>query len=150
MQILEKKLLKTKIAYIRFVGKYGDSMPTWGNLVQWIKATNTPLTESFGICHDNPNITENCRYDACIRVFEDAEESGDVKLKYIPECNVISVIHRGPYHKLSDTYSEIYTDENIRKYNIDLNAPTIEKYLNDPTYIAEEELLTEIMVIRKA
>jgi Transcriptional regulator, effector-binding domain/component len=73
-------------------------------------------------------------------------EMGDPKmeLKSLAETKVLSVVHKGSYDTLYMTYRDIF--KHIMKSCIEIAGPVRELYLNDPSKVPPEELMTEIQV----
>ncbi len=53
-----------------------------------------PPNPSFGVSHDNPEVTprEKCRYDACVRIPDDLEPDGPVNVTTLP-AGKYAVLH---------------------------------------------------------
>jgi AraC family transcriptional regulator len=57
---------------------------------------------------------------------------------------VLSVVHKGSYETLYVTYRDIF--KHMTNSCLEIAGPIRELYLNDPTKIPAEELMTEIQV----
>jgi effector-binding domain-containing protein len=68
----------------------------------------------------------------------------DIESGEIPEGKYIRTIHPGSYMKVGKTYDRITAyAENA---GLTLKDYSIERYLNDPKQISEEDLQTEVLV----
>ena len=80
-----------RVAYIRNLGTYGENegiRRSYRALMSWgqQKGLGEYLQTRFGICWDNPKITQTefCRYDACLPVPEAVEPDALVSIQTIP------------------------------------------------------------------
>ncbi len=67
-----------------------------------------------------------------------------MELKSLAETKVLSVVHKGSYETLHMTYRDIF--KHMMNSRLEIAGPIRELYLNDPTKIPAEELMTEIQV----
>lgn len=77
------------------------------------------------------------------------EDTPDVSIKALPECQALRFVHRGPYREVKGTYDRIEawlrerggirTAADWARY-----SPMWEEYLNDPATTPESELITRI------
>jgi effector-binding domain-containing protein len=73
-----------------------------------------------------------------------AKASGDVKADVTPACKVLHFVHKGPYETLRAAYGDMM--QYMEHEKISFAAPTWEVYLNDPSQVKPEDLLTEVFV----
>jgi effector-binding domain-containing protein len=71
-----------------------------------------------------------------------AAAQGNVKSDLTPGGRVIRMIHRGPYSGLEAAYGQMM--QFLQENELAFSPPTIEIYLNDPSQVPEDQLLTEI------
>lgn len=150
MDVQVSHMPKIRVAFIRHTGPYAEVYKTWDQLCEWAKKAGafTTETEFYGICYDDPLITDgqHIRYDAAMRVPDHIQAEGEVGIQEIGGREYAKYIHRGPYHKLTDTYMKLmimwFPQSN---YDIDV-LPTIENYLNTPEITEEEDLLTQLFI----
>ena len=71
-------------------------------------------------------------------------ETNDPKmeLKSLAGTKVLSVVHKGSYETLHMTYRDIF--KHMMNSRLEIAGPIRELYLNDPTKMPAEELMTEI------
>ena len=143
-----KNFPKLHVAYTTHIGRYEDCYGAWERLLSWAKNNNIEIDNviSVGIAYDNPETVQDCRYDACIEVEKGITTTDDIKTKVLASKKCISTMHKGSYDIMINTYKKIYTDPIIEKYGIDLLAPCLEIYKNNPQNTPANELLTEIFV----
>jgi effector-binding domain-containing protein len=62
----------------------------------------------------------------------------------LPGGTMVRAVHTGPYNTVENTYNEIFAW--MAEHRTEVAGAIREAYLNDPSEVAEEELLTEILV----
>ncbi len=93
--------------------------------------------------HDETKMTFRAGFIVSAEDVQKAE--GDVLGDRIPAGRVLNFIHRGPYSKLRDSYTDMMNY--LESRSLVVAAPTAEIYLNDPgTVASEDELETDIYV----
>jgi DNA gyrase inhibitor GyrI len=121
------------IACIRQVGPYGaDNMQTMERLKAWAAANHLLNDESviLGIAQDNPATTapENCRYDACLVIFDDATRDDHIRYgtaaggKYA----VFTIDHT--VEAVRNAWGKIFPELQRHGACIDVTRPVIERY----------------------
>src|ERR1017187_4029964 len=87
MKVITRKIKPMRVAYLRHVGPYEDTKPTWFDLAARLGLGKQIRKRSvfIGIGHDNPSVTPaaELRYDACITVDGDYQPKKPVKLQTI-------------------------------------------------------------------
>src|SRR5580700_8224385 len=85
MKVITKKIKPMRVAYLRHVGPYEGTGPTWKDLMARLSADKQIRKRSvfIGIGHDNPSVTPaaELRYDACITVDEEYDPRKPVELQ---------------------------------------------------------------------
>ncbi|MFH0736843.1 MAG: GyrI-like domain-containing protein [bacterium] len=69
---------------------------------------------------------------------------GEIVAGYIPAGRYVKAFHKGPYHKVGDTYKKMIAF--IEKENLKYGDECIEYYLNDPKSTKKEDLETIVMI----
>ncbi len=146
-------LKPTRVASVRHVGPYEEVGEAWNTLMKWgWPRMFLGKPECFGLCYDDPEVTpaEKIRYDACLEVGPKAREKGEVRIREIPGGTYAMTVHEGPYAGFADTYAGLFAEVAAgpiegRQWTLG-DAPSIEKYLNDPRKTRPEDLRTELMV----
>lgn len=149
MRTLESK----NVVYIRIIDWYGspDSYTrAWKQLGRfaWQNHLINDRTEYIGLSFDDPTITppESCRFYACFTVEDFVTPTGPFGLQTIGGGLYAVFLLKGAYDGLLDLYCNIYLNwlpysgYRLRKMY------AFEKYLNNPTSVDEENLLTEVFV----
>jgi len=129
-----RSFVATRVAYMRFVGRYGSpAIPEmWRRFDDWCTARGLKLPgrRMFGVAQDNPNITrpDQTRYDVCIEVDMAFEPVADVGVQTIPGGRFACVPFRGRVADIGPAWvtllGKILPDAG---YEPDL-APAIELY----------------------
>jgi AraC family transcriptional regulator len=127
----------TRVAYMRFVGRYGSpGIPEmWQRFGNWCAAhgLTSARRRIFGVAQDNPNITppEQTRYDACIEIETTFEPSGEVEVQTIPGGRFACVPFHGTAAEIRAAWVRLLGKTlPDAGYDIDL-APAIELYEPD-------------------
>ncbi|MEN6343308.1 MAG: GyrI-like domain-containing protein [Methanospirillum sp.] len=68
---------------------------------------------------------------------------GYVEYYTLPGGRFAKVLHRGPYERCTATYERFYAW--LAEHGLAITGPIREYYLNDPSEVAPEEILTEIL-----
>ncbi len=72
------------------------------------------------------------------------EQSREICWLVMPAGEYAVVLHVGPYHRLGEAYGRLFLDWLPSSGRELRDVPAIEVYLNDPTYVAEDDLVTEV------
>lgn len=139
-----------RVAFARHVGPYAEVGGAWQRLMMWAgpRGLCGPSMRTFGMCHDDPEVTppERLRYDACIVVGADFQGDGDVGAQNIAGGDYAIARHAGPYTSLSETYAALMGRWIPEQGRTMANGPCLEVYLNDPRSTPPEQLLTDVCV----
>lgn len=145
MIIEEKKIDDEKIAVINYKGSVEnmglliDELLAWGetNKIEFIGAP-------FAIYYTSPQAEtgEEMVYDVGFQILSEVETTERIQIGEVVAHTVISVVHKGEYEKLPETYKKMveYSIEN----NYDIIGSPKEIYYNSPHEVSQSELLTEI------
>ena len=106
--------------------------------------------EILGLCHDDPKLTneENIRYDAAVAWGKEEIESLSsygFDSKEVMGGKYAKVLYKGSYSQAEKYWYGLYAWLVENKYEF-RDQPAFEKYLNLPTEVSEDELLTEIYI----
>lgn len=151
MDINIKKMETLTVAAVRHVGAYTKCDPAWKTLMD-DKVLQSKMNEKsvfLGVCYDDPDETEEekIRYDACMVIDRDIQPGEGIQKMEIDGGEFASLVHKGSYSKLHDSYKALYGEWLPQSKREPQNAPCLEIYLNNPETVADEaELLTEILV----
>lgn len=147
-----KTLSSRQAIYIRLHGTYSnnDYCGTWNKLWKFVQEQNLfcPDMEYICIYHDDPKVTEpeKLHTDVCLTLNATASPKGEIGLKTIEGGKYAIFSYQGPYSDLGAVYDMIYSQYlPSNGYRIGMSQG-YEKYLNNPSDTAPENLLTEIYI----
>jgi effector-binding domain-containing protein len=75
-------------------------------------------------------------------ITKEINGTDEIKCYDLPGGKMAKIIHKGPYEKCTPTYERLYLW--IDKNKKIISGPIREVYLNDPSKVSEDEILTEI------
>lgn len=101
-----------------------------------------PVGAPFTLYYQAPDGDTVGDIAVCIPVAGPAEASDAVEVIEIPEVATASVVHRGSYDSMGESYATVSTW--IHEHGHTILGPAREVYLNSPADVAEADLLTEI------
>ncbi len=111
MKVITRKIKPMRVAYLRHVGPYEETRPTWNDLTARLAAEKQVRRSSvfIGIGHDNPSVTPaaELRYDACITVDEDYEPKKPVELQTIVGGDY-AVVKNCPVGEIKDAFQYLF------------------------------------------
>ena len=111
MKVITKKIKPMRVAYLRHVGPYEDTKPTWFDLMARLSADKQLRQRSvfIGMGHDNPSVTPaaELRYDACITVDGDYEPKKPVEVQTIVGGDY-AVAKNCPVGKIKDGFQYLF------------------------------------------
>ena len=144
-----KTFPETKVIFTQATGPYDKSpQEAWNvlNLFAEAKKLFNENTVVLGMSLDDPSATapDKCRYEALISIDQDVELGERIERKVLKEGNYAVFTYKGSYDNLGVAYTQIFM--NWSKEHEMREANIIDKYLNCPTQVAPEDLLTEIWV----
>jgi effector-binding domain-containing protein len=145
MEIKEKRIEETKVAYIPYRGSY-DKIPEYMQEVgQWVMEKGLEMTGTvYGTYYNSPEDVpeEDLQYEIGFSFAGEAQQEGRVGVKDIPEHTVLSAMHKGPYTAVGPVIHAVveYAIDN----GYDIVGPISEVYMNDPSITPENEWLTEV------
>lgn len=102
-----------------------------------------PTGAPFTIYHQVTDADTSGEIETCVPVERHVEISERLQVVEIPSGTVASLVHRGGYDDLSESYNAVAAWIHERGHRI--VGPHREVYLNSPIDTAEEDLLTEIL-----
>lgn len=148
MEVIIKHLEPIRVAFMRHVGPYSQVGATWDRFLPHLGKEGLLGGDSLfiGICHDDPEVTQQdrIRYDACVSVDASFVPAGDIGAQVIPGGVYAATTHFGPYPKLGETYTKLLGQWLPRSGRALRSAPCFEVYLNDPQSTDPADLLTDV------
>lgn len=144
-EIIIKEIPEMLIASIRFKGKYQDISQAFNNLFK--NYGRYCCGAPFSLYYDNDYKEDDAEIEACIPV-RTAVENEVVQCRRLPGGKGATVIHKGPYENLGQSYQLLldYFNENQRQMQI----PYREVYLKGPGMIlsrSPKKFVTEIQML---
>lgn len=140
-----------KVIYVSAIGPYNKSAKEAWDAVCAFAGRNHLFganSQFYGLSYDDPTVTEpdKCRYEACLTVPTEVKPNGKVGYKVIAGGKFAVFLVKGPHTKLISAYNYIYGTWVIES-KVELgDAVCMEKYLNSPSEVKPQDLLTEIYV----
>ncbi|THB72040.1 MAG: GyrI-like domain-containing protein [Gammaproteobacteria bacterium] len=96
----------------------------------------------FGMLIDM--IFKKWHFFAGVPVAKELEGEKRIKPAFVEKQKYIQTMHKGPYHKVGETYKAIYKWS--QEQQLELGDQSIEFYLNDPRETEKKDLETRVMV----
>jgi effector-binding domain-containing protein len=135
--IVKKRVDDMLIASIRFRGKYEEVGEYFDKLYRHCE--EHVCGPGFCLYHYETDTEGGVDIEACIPVTQ-AVEADDIKSRTLEGGQVLSMLHYGPYDKLSETYKKLfdYIKENgiavsptEREIYLEWNPDDLEKYVTE-------------------
>ena len=115
----------------------------FGELMQFMGAAGAmPVGAPFIVYWDIIDEETSGDIELCIPVRDGLTGTGDIEVKTLPAEPVAWTMHHGPYQEISPAYHTLTGW--ISEHGHEMTGPPREIYLNDPTQVSEEELLTRV------
>ena len=96
----------------------------------------------FGVYPEMPE--GEFAFSVCMPVAPGATAGGGVELEEVPAVEAASLVHRGPYTGVGETWGRLMAWPPA--HGRVPGGPAREVYLNDPSVAAPDELLTELLL----
>jgi len=141
---------------VRALGEYGEAaLNAWGEIITQAHTQGTSIAgrRYFGLCFDNPSITEyqKMRYEACVHHTPQYPLIEGLETQYFPKGTYARVRHQGSYDDLYDVWLQFYGWINEQGYIL-ADFPPLEEYLDNPEEIslrAPDENVTYLYLLLK-
>jgi AraC family transcriptional regulator len=135
-----------KVAYLRHVGAYGESISKfWQNVAYPWMVTNDLLGQPrYGISHDDPGVTapDQCRYDACVEISRPLVAPGAALTTTIPGGKYAVAKFQGTAGQIGGVWNKLLR-EWLPASGLQLDArPFFEYYPTDSTYDPKTGIFT--------
>ncbi|MBC8182221.1 GyrI-like domain-containing protein [candidate division KSB1 bacterium] len=142
---IEEKTIDTKlIAGYRMKGKYEEVGKGFGMLGK--KMGRHINGKAMTLYYDGEYKEADADFEACFPVRKGSDSDG-ISVRELKGGNCVTLIHKGPYQSLGDSYKKIY--EYIKEKNYKKKIPSREVYLKGPGMIFKgnpKNYLTEIQI----
>jgi AraC family transcriptional regulator len=150
MKVTVERIPAKRVAFVRHTGPYTGVGAAWGALMSWAgrKGLLGPRMESFGLCHDDPDVTppDKIRYDACLVVGPQVAPEGPVGVQDVAGGEFATAVHEGSFQMLGRTYAALCGAWAASSGRTLGDPPSMEYYLNDPRSTPEDQLRTKVCV----
>ncbi|MHA1275169.1 MAG: MerR family transcriptional regulator [Promethearchaeota archaeon] len=148
---LIKKVPKLRIISKRKKGVYGETiLKLIGEIMQQIfNPDNQRLNVKIAgpimfISHDKEYKEHDADIEVAVPITGKITADDDFEIKFLPECEVISVIYTGPYENLNLGYQKVF--DYALKNKLKIQGLSREIYLNNPQDTEPDKLMTEIQL----
>jgi effector-binding domain-containing protein len=145
MKIEIKKVPEYQVAFIVEKGSFEKIPETLGQVVGWLMTKPVEIQMPvYGIYYNSPMEVpeEELTWEVGAAFRGELEGENDIRIKKVPEHEVVSTIFKGPYSDANSVYGDLF--EYAMKNGYQIAGPPLESYLNDPSLVPESEILTEV------
>ena len=149
MYIQRKYVLALRVISKREIGTYEE---TTAKLIDELRQQlNQPENQEtvkvigpvMGLFHDDEYKEKDADIEVALPISgKISVNEASIEVKTIPECEVISVVHKGAYYNMDKAYAQIF--EYAEEHSLKLVTPLRELYIKYVGEVPEDELLTEI------
>lgn len=146
-EVEEKSVDSILIAGIRMRGKYSDCASGFGTLGR--KFNRHICGEPFLLHYDTEFKEDDADFEACMPIRKGAS-TDDISVRELTGGRCVSLLHKGPYDDLGDSYGKIL--RYVKEKGYEIEVPTREIYLKGPGMILKgnpKQYLTEIQMLIK-
>jgi len=145
MEVLEKRIKETMVAYIPYMGSFDKIPELMQEVGEWLSEKGLQTTgRVYGTYFNSPEDTptKNLQYEIGFSFEGVAIPEGKVGIKEVPEHTVLAAVYKGPHTEVGPVIHAV-ADYAV-KNGYDIVGPVTEIYLNSPLEVPESELLTEV------
>jgi len=122
---------------------FADIPAGFGRVIGFLGSQGVePIGAPFTIFHTAPEGDAPGDISLCVPIAGPLESYDGINSEEIQEGTVVSVIHRGPYDEMGGAYASVASWIHERGHST--TGPSREIYLNNPSDVADVDLLTEI------
>ncbi len=147
-EVEEKELETILIAGYRMKGKYQDVGK--GIALLYKKMGRQINGKAMALYYDAEYQDDDADFEACVPIRKGKDEDG-ISIRELKGGKCVSLIHKGPYETLGDSYKKIFAYIHDKAYRPTL--PSREVYLKGPGWIFKgnpKNYLTEIQILVEA
>jgi len=142
----EKEIETLLIGGLRMQGRYDQVGPVFGRLAKTLgrHINGKPMTLYF----DGEYKEENADFEPCFPVRKAMDGQDGISVRELKGGRCVSLIHKGPYQTLGESYKKLYAYLHEKGYTTQL--PSREVYLKGPGMIFKgnpANYLTEIIFL---
>jgi DNA-binding transcriptional MerR regulator len=143
--ITVKEIPEMLVASIRFKGRYAEVGKAFGAICR--RCGRHAAGKPFSLYYDAEYKEEDADIEACVPVSKEVNR-GEVTSRTLPGGRAVTLIHRGPYETLGDSYKIIL--DHVKQRNLCVQTPFREVYLKGPGMIFRgnpKKYVTEIQMV---
>ncbi len=123
-----------KVASLRKRGPISEQPEAWQRLAGFVSSQGLTVTgPGVGIYYDTTWNPEDVNYEICLPVDKNGEAEGAITFRELASTLVASLIHRGSYDKMCESYKRL--TEWIKANGYTIVGPPMEVYLRCPHLI---------------
>jgi AraC family transcriptional regulator len=138
-----------RVAMLRHSGSYAEISPVFDTLWKWVEAENISVQRTLGLYWDNPDFVpvSQLRSAACVEVSSSTQIRDTLSLGLeeftVPGGSYATTRYVGRYDELTPVWSR-FTKLVEKKAKGIPDSPAYEVYVNDPSEVSPDELITEL------
>jgi len=142
--IEERDVASMLVAGIRMKGSYSDcgkGFATLGKRLTW-RIAGKPLC----LFYDGEYREGDANFEPCMPIRQPIESVG-IAVRELPAVHCVTLVHRGPYDELKNSYARLI--KHVKEHGYKISLPTREVYLKGPGMIFRgnpKKYLTEIQL----
>lgn len=148
MNIREEVLADRRVLAMAHKGAYNEIGEAFGRLAAWGAAKGLMSHGGWclGVYYDDPDAVpvDKLRSEACFESTLPADPAAGVDERIIKGGRYAVMLHRGPYTTLHAAWRRFVRDWAVPNGIQLADKPCFERYINDPSNAAPEDLLTDI------
>ena len=140
-----KEFPEIRVALVKRTGPINQIQEALGSLMSWVFQNGIqPQGPLMGIYYNSPKMVkpEELQWEVAVPIPDGIEGEGEIFIRVIPAGKVATVVHKGPYEQVGPIYGEVFAF--IGQQGLSPTGPPMEVYLNDPSQVSPEEILTEV------
>jgi effector-binding domain-containing protein len=149
VEVVVKRIGPVTVAFNGVTGGYDRIPDAFGKLYDWIgRKGYKPRGPAIMVYHTVPGEVSDAEARWEVRsalsgdIAESAPDSEGLGVKPLGESLAATVMHKGPYERLEQTYEALLGW--IAENGYEITGPLEELYYNEPAETPTEELLTEL------
>jgi AraC family transcriptional regulator len=146
LQIEIKNIEEYQVAFIFHKGSYEKIPELLGKVVEWLIAQDVEIQMPiYGTYYNSPMEVseEDLQWEVGAAFTGTAEPEDDIKIKNVPEHEVVSTVFKGSYGEAASVLG--FLIDYALKNGYYIAGPVTESYLNGTDEVSESELLTEVL-----
>lgn len=136
----------TRIAYMRHIGPYGESVSQFWQttFIPWLNANDLARQPCYGIAHDDPSVTpaDKCRYDAAVEILPNFVLGNQATVTTLPGGRYAVAGFNGRLEDIAKAWKALCCDWLAESSMTFDDRPAFEYYGKDTSYDPDTEILS--------